>query len=104
MILNLIVFEKLSIARCCILYVCMSIMYTNIIGFIIVSVILLGNGKSHYIRSKMSELQCTSIVFPINEGFNIYGCIDELNMAAKSGQECSLHLNFTLPFLKVNYS
>ncbi len=49
----------------------------------------------------MSELQCTSIVFPINEGFNIYGCIDELNKAAKSGPDCSLHLNFTLPFLQV---
>ena len=59
-----------------------------------------GDGKSHYINSEINRLCIPSATFPINESFSAQNCIEKLNVFA--GKEFfAIHLNFTLPFLKV---
>ena len=61
---------------------------------------LTGNGKSHYIKTEISNLCIPHATFPINESFSAQKCIEKLNEFAE-GKSFAIHLNFTLPFLKV---
>ncbi len=63
---------------------------------------LTGNGKSHYIKTEISNLciPMASATFPINESFSAQKCIEKLNEFTE-GISFAIHLNFTLPFLKV---
>ena len=45
--------------------------------------------------------KCEHLTFPINEGFDVQKCIRELNEISQTNDECVIHINFTLPFIKV---
>ena len=45
--------------------------------------------------------KCEHLTFPINEGFDVQKCIRELNEISQTNNECVIHINFTLPFIKV---
>ena len=63
-------------------------------------IFITGDGKSHYITSEINKLCISSTTIPINESFSAQNCIEKLNAFAEK-TKFAIHLNFTLPFLKV---
>ena len=61
----------------------------------------LGDGKSHYIKYVIEVKKWTHLTIPVNEGFDVQRCIQKLNCTSQNSDECMIHINFTLPFIKV---